>query len=189
MLRGLIEAEEKNMSRVGKKPVKVSADVAVEINEGVITVKGKGGELKAKLHTLVGAKLQGDEIIVAAANDSREASAQWGTARQVIYNMVKGVSEGFEKKLTLVGVGYKASVTGTTLNLAVGFSHPVNITMPEGVTVTVPTPTEIVLKGRDAQKVGQIAAEIRMVRAPEPYKGKGIRYFDERVVIKETKKK
>jgi len=120
---------------------------------------------------------------------SREANAMSGTMRQLVNNMVVGVSKGFEKKLTLVGVGFRAQAQGSKLNLAIGFSHPVNFEMPAGVTVATPTPTEIVIKGANRQVVGQIAAEIRDVRPPEPYKGKGIRYADERVVIKETKKK
>ncbi len=123
------------------------------------------------------------------ANDSREANAMSGTMRQLVNNMVTGVTNGFEKKLTLVGVGYRAAAQGSKLNLQVGFSHPVNIEMPQGITVATPAPTEIVVKGADRQRVGQLAAEIRAVRPPEPYKGKGIRYADEKVVIKETKKK
>lgn len=122
-------------------------------------------------------------------NDSREANAMSGTMRQLVNNMVVGVSKGFEKKLSLVGVGFKASASGAKLNLAIGYSHPVNFEMPAGITVATPTPTEIVVKGADRQAVGQLAAEIRAVRPPEPYKGKGIRYSDEKVVIKETKKK
>ena len=123
------------------------------------------------------------------ANDSREANAMSGTMRQLVNNMVTGVSKGFEKKLTLVGVGFKAQAQGAKLNLAIGFSHPVNKDMPAGITVATPAPTEIVIKGADRQRVGQVAAEIRAIRPPEPYKGKGIRYSDETVVIKETKKK
>jgi large subunit ribosomal protein L6 len=123
------------------------------------------------------------------ANASREADAMSGTMRQLVNNMVIGVSKGFEKKLSLVGVGYKAQATGAKLNLAVGYSHPVNIDMPVGITVATPTPTEILIKGADRQRVGQVAAEIRSVRPPEPYKGKGIRYADEKITIKETKKK
>jgi large subunit ribosomal protein L6 len=129
------------------------------------------------------------KLSFAAVNDSREASALCGTMRQLVNNMVNGVSKGFEKKLSLIGVGYKAAASGNKLNLAVGYSHPVDFVMPEGITVATPTPTEIVVKGADRQRVGQIASEIRAVRPPEPYKGKGIRYADEKVVIKETKKK
>jgi large subunit ribosomal protein L6 len=123
------------------------------------------------------------------ANDSREADAMSGTMRQLVNNMVQGVTKGFEKKLNLVGVGYKAQAQGTKLNLTVGYSHPVNKEMPAGITVATPTPTEILIKGADRQRVGQVAAEIRAIRPPEPYKGKGIRYSDEKITIKETKKK
>jgi large subunit ribosomal protein L6 len=123
------------------------------------------------------------------ADESREANAMSGTMRQLVNNMVLGVTKGFEKKLNLVGVGFRAAAQGNKLNLAIGFSHPVNIEMPQGITVATPAPTEIIVKGADRQRVGQIAAEIRAVRPPEPYKGKGIRYSDEKVVIKETKKK
>jgi large subunit ribosomal protein L6 len=125
----------------------------------------------------------------APANESREANAMSGTLRQLVNNMVVGVTKGFEKKLSLVGVGYKAAAQGNKLNLAVGYSHPVNFDMPSGIKVETPVPTEIIIKGADRQRVGQIAAEIRAVRPPEPYKGKGIRYSDEKIVIKETKKK
>ena len=132
---------------------------------------------------------EGGKLSFAPANDSREANAMSGTMRQLVNNMVNGVTKGFEKKLSLVGVGYKAAASGAKLNLAVGYSHPVNIDMPAGITVATPTATEIVIKGADRQRVGQIAAEIRAVRPPEPYKGKGIRYSDEKITIKETKKK
>jgi len=133
--------------------------------------------------------IENGKLSFTPANESREANAMSGTMRQLVNNMVVGVSKGFEKKLTLVGVGFRAQAQGAKLNLQVGYSHPVNIDMPAGVTVATPTPTEIVVKGANRQVVGQIAAEIRDVRPPEPYKGKGIRYADERVVIKETKKK
>jgi large subunit ribosomal protein L6 len=129
------------------------------------------------------------KLTFAPANDSREANAMTGTMRQLVNNMVTGVTKGFEKKLTLIGVGYKAQVQGTKLNLTVGYSHPVIMDMPAGITAATPTPTEVVIKGSDRQRVGQIAAEVRAVRPPEPYKGKGIRYSDETVTIKETKKK
>jgi large subunit ribosomal protein L6 len=132
---------------------------------------------------------EGGKLTFAAADESREANAMSGTMRQLVNNMVLGVTNGFEKKLSLVGVGYKAAAQGNKLNLTVGYSHPVNIEMPAGITVATPTPTEIVVKGADRQRVGQLAAEIRAVRPPEPYKGKGIRYADEKIVIKETKKK
>ena len=132
---------------------------------------------------------EGGKLTFVPANESREANAMSGTMRQLVNNMVSGVTKGFEKKLSLVGVGYKAAAQGNKLNLTVGYSHPVNIEMPAGITVATPTPTEIVVKGADRQRVGQLAAEIRAVRPPEPYKGKGIRYADEKITIKETKKK
>jgi large subunit ribosomal protein L6 len=138
---------------------------------------------------LVTVQQDAGKLTFAPANESREANAMSGTLRQLVNNMVVGVTKGFEKKLNLVGVGYKAQAQGAKLNLAVGFSHPVNIEMPAGIKVETPAPTEIIIKGADRQRVGQIAAEIRAVRPPEPYKGKGIRYADERITIKETKKK
>jgi large subunit ribosomal protein L6 len=177
------------MSRVGKLPVTVPAGVDVSINGNQISVKGTGGTLNLTLNTLVTVVSDAGKLSFKAANDSREADAMSGTMRQLVNNMVVGVTKGFEKKLNLVGVGYKAQATGAKLNLAVGYSHPVNFDMPAGITVTTPTPTEILIKGADRQRVGQIAAEVRAVRPPEPYKGKGIRYVDEKITIKETKKK
>ena len=177
------------MSRVGKLPVVVPAGVEVTLKDSTISVKGAGGTLQLTLNSLVTLENGADKLSFKAANDSREADAMSGTMRQLVNNMVVGVTKGFEKKLNLVGVGYKAQATGTKLNLAVGYSHPVNFDMPAGITVTTPTPTEILIKGADRQRVGQIAAEVRAVRPPEPYKGKGIRYADEKITIKETKKK
>ena len=177
------------MSRVGKLPVNVPAGVDVSIKDNQISVKGAGGSLHLTLNTLVTVVSHAGKLSFKAANDSREADAMSGTMRQLVNNMVVGVTKGFEKKLNLVGVGYKAQATGTKLNLVVGYSHPVNIFMPVGISVATPTPTEILIKGADRQRVGQIAAEIRAVRPPEPYKGKGIRYSDEKITIKETKKK
>jgi len=177
------------MSRIGKMPVTVPADVTVEIKEDQISVKGKGGELSLVLTRLVQVAQQDGKLNVTPTDASREAGAMSGTVRQLVNNMVTGVTRGFEKKLSLVGVGYKAAAQGAKLNLVVGYSHPVNIEMPAGITVATPTPTEIVVKGADRQAVGQIAAKIREVRPPEPYKGKGIRYADEKITIKETKKK
>ena len=177
------------MSRVGKMPIAIPAGVEVSIKEDQISVKGSGGTLSLAQNSLVKVTNQDGKLGFEPANDSREANAMSGTLRQLVNNMVVGVSKGFEKKLNLVGVGFKAAATGNKLNLAIGFSHPVNFEMPAGVTVACPTPTEIVVKGADRQVVGQLAAEIRAVRPPEPYKGKGIRYSDEKVVIKETKKK
>lgn len=177
------------MSRVGKMPVSIPAGVDVVVKEDQISVKGAGGNLSLNQNQLVTVTSEGGKLTFAPVNESREANAMSGTMRQLVNNMVVGVSKGFEKKLTLIGVGYKAQAQGAKLNLAVGYSHPVNFDMPAGITVTTPTPTEVVLKGADRQRVGQIAAEIRAVRPPEPYKGKGIRYADEKVTIKETKKK
>ena len=177
------------MSRVGKMPVTIPAGVDVSINAEQISVKGAGGQLAVAANSLVAVKNEGGKLTFEPANESREANAMSGTLRQLVNNMVVGVSKGFEKKLSLIGVGYKAQAAGAKLNLAVGYSHPVDIVMPAGITVATPTPTEVVIKGADRQRVGQIAAEIRAVRPPEPYKGKGIRYADEKITIKETKKK
>ena len=177
------------MSRVGKMPIAIPAGVDVSINQNQISVKGSGGTLLQFRTPLVNVANKDGKLNFEPANDSREANAMSGTLRQLVNNMVVGVTKGFEKKLNLVGVGFKAAAANNKLNLLVGYSHPVNIEMPQGITVTTATPTEIVIKGADRQRVGQIAAEIRAVRPPEPYKGKGIRYSDEKIVIKETKKK
>ncbi|ARU06381.1 50S ribosomal protein L6 [Comamonas serinivorans] len=177
------------MSRVAKTAVVVPSGVTVSINDDKIAVKGSGGELVVSQNALVQVKQDAGQLSFTPADESREANAMSGTMRQLVNNMVVGVSKGFEKKLTLVGVGFRAQAQGDKLNLAVGFSHPVNIQMPQGVSVATPAPTEIIVKGADRQAVGQIAANIRAVRPPEPYKGKGIRYADERIVLKETKKK
>lgn len=177
------------MSRIAKMPVTVPAGVDVSVQADQISVKGSGGTLNVAQHALVKVAKDAGALSFSPANDSRAADAMAGTLRQLVNNMVVGVTKGFERKLSLVGVGYKAQAQGAKLNLTVGYSHPVNIEMPAGITVATPTPTEIVVKGADRQRVGQIAAEIRAVRPPEPYKGKGIRYSDEKIVIKETKKK
>ncbi|OJX28096.1 MAG: 50S ribosomal protein L6 [Burkholderiales bacterium 68-12] len=177
------------MSRVAKQPVTIPAGVDVSIKDDQISVKGAGGTLSLAQNVLVKVANDGGKLSFEPINDSREANAMSGTIRQLVNNMVVGVSKGFEKKLSLVGVGFKATAAGSKLNLAIGFSHPVNIEMPAGITVATPTPTEIVVKGADRQAVGQVAANIRAVRPPEPYKGKGIRYADEKITIKETKKK
>ena len=177
------------MSRVGKSPVVVPQGVDVAIKEDQINVKGALGALSLAQSALVTVKNEGGKITFVPANDSRQADAMSGTMRQLVNNMVTGVAKGFEKKLTLIGVGYKAQAQGTKLNLTVGYSHPVVMEMPAGIKVETPTPTEVLIKGFDRQRVGQIAAEVRAVRPPEPYKGKGIRYADETVTIKETKKK
>ncbi|MBQ0930271.1 50S ribosomal protein L6 [Ideonella sp. 4Y16] len=177
------------MSRVGKMPITVPQGVDVKIAADQITIKGAQGTLVRAGNGLVTVKQEGAVLSVAPANDSAEANAMSGTMRALLANMVNGVSKGFEKKLNLVGVGFRAQAQGQKLNLQIGFSHPVVKEMPAGITVTTATPTEIVIKGADRQVVGQLAAEVRAIRPPEPYKGKGIRYADERVVIKETKKK
>ena len=177
------------MSRVGKMPVDVPQDVNVEIKEDQINVKGKGGALSLSTNMLVKVTFKDGKLSFEPVDESREANAMSGTMRQLVNNMVQGVTKGFEKKLALVGVGYKAAAQGQKLNLAVGYSHPVDIELPAGITAKTPTPTEIVISGADRQKVGQVAAKIREVRPPEPYKGKGIRYANEKIVIKETKKK
>ena len=177
------------MSRIGKMPVTVPAGVDVSIKDVQFSVKAKGGALHLAQNALVKISVDADKLSFAPANESRAANAMSGTMRQLVNNMVLGVTTGFEKKLNLVGVGYKAQAQGAKLNLTVGYSHPVNKDMPEGITVQTPTPTEIVIKGADRQRVGQVAAEIRAIRPPEPYKGKGIRYSDEKITIKETKKK
>lgn len=177
------------MSRVAKNPVVVPAGVEVKIASGAVSVKGPNGELSQALPAIVGVVSEGDQLLCKALDGSKQANMMSGTIRALLANMVKGVSVGFERKLTLVGVGYRAQAAGDTLNLTLGFSHPVAHKMPEGVKVETPSQTEIVLKGADKQKVGQVAAEIRAYRKPEPYKGKGVRYSDETVILKETKKK
>lgn len=177
------------MSRVGKMPIALPAGAEVAISAAAITVKGPMGVLTQGLNGLVSVANEGGSLNFSPANDSREANAMTGTLRALVNNMVTGVTKGFERKLTLVGVGYKAQAQGDKLNLSLGFSHPVVHDMPAGVTCATPTPTEILIKGVNKQQVGQVAAEVRAYRSPEPYKGKGVRYADEVVVIKETKKK
>jgi large subunit ribosomal protein L6 len=181
--------EEKLMSRIGKLPVTIPAGVEVAVKDNQINVKGTLGALALTQNALVKVESKAGALTFVPVNESREANAMSGTMRQLVNNMVNGVSKGFEKKLTLLGVGYKAQAQGSKLNLTVGYSHPVVMDMPAGIKVETPTPTEILIKGSDRQRVGQIASEVRAVRPPEPYKGKGIRYADEKVVIKETKKK
>jgi large subunit ribosomal protein L6 len=167
-------------------PIAVPAGVDVSIKVDQINIKGTGGVLSLSQNALVTVVSEGGKL---SFNESRAANAMSGTMRQLVNNMVVGVTKGFEKKLSLVGVGYKAQAQGAKLNLTVGYSHPVDKVMPAGISVATPTPTEIVIKGADRQRVGQVAAEIRAIRPPEPYKGKGIRYVDEKITIKETKKK
>lgn len=177
------------MSRVAKNPVVVPAGVEVTLAADKISIKGPKGTLTQVLKGDVKVERQGDALLFKAANDSAQADAQSGTIRALVANMVAGVSQGFERKLTLVGVGYRAQAAGDTLNLTLGFSHPVAHKMPAGVKVATPSQTEIILTGADKQLIGQVAAEIRAYRSPEPYKGKGVRYADEVVILKETKKK
>ncbi len=177
------------MSRIAKNPVIVPDKVEVSVGASDVTVKGPLGTLRQAVSKDVVVTVDAGKVTFAAANDSLQANAMSGTMRALVANMVQGVKEGFQKKLTLVGVGYKAQAQGNKLNLALGFSHPVVHELPEGVKAETPTPTEILIKGVDRQKVGQVAAEIRAYKSPEPYKGKGVRYSDETVVIKETKKK
>ena len=174
------------MSRIAKAPIPVPAGVDVNIEDKAITVKGPKGDLSLKLHSSISLEIEDNVIRTVAANDAAVAMA--GTFRSLVNSMVVGVTDGFEKRLTLVGVGYRAQVSGSKLTLALGFSHPVEYQAPDGITIEAPVQTEIVIKGCDKQKVGQIAAEIRAFRPPEPYKGKGVRYSDERVIRKEAKK-
>jgi large subunit ribosomal protein L6 len=177
------------MSRVGKMPIAIPQGVDVSITADQISVKGSLGTLSRPVNKLVTVKNEGGKLMFAPVNDSAEANAMSGTMRALVANMVQGVSKGFERKLNLVGVGFRAQAQGQKLNLQIGFSHPVVKDMPAGIKVETPSQTEILIKGADRQAVGQVAAEVRAFRPPEPYKGKGIRYADEKVVIKETKKK
>jgi len=177
------------MSRVGKMPIAVPQGVDVAITADQISVKGAGGTLVRALNPLVKVTNDAGKLSFAPASDHPNADAMSGTMRALVANMVSGVGKGFEKKLSLVGVGFRAQAQGQKLNLQIGFSHPVSKEMPAGVKVATPTQTEIVISGADRQSVGQVAAEVRALRPPEPYKGKGIRYVGERVVLKETKKK
>jgi large subunit ribosomal protein L6 len=177
------------MSRIAKYPVALPSGVEAQLSAESITVKGPLGALTQPLTGEVTIANESGQLVFKVANDSRHAKAMSGTLRALVANMVHGVSKGFEKKLSLIGVGYKAAAQGKSLNLALGFSHPVDYALPEGIKAETPTPTEIVIKGIDKQRVGQVAAEVRAFRPPEPYKGKGVRYIDEVVQIKETKKK
>ena len=175
------------MSRVAKATIDLPSGVELKLEDRVMTVKGPKGELSASLHGMVEIEQNGAELAVKPKNDDSWAMA--GTARALLNNMVLGVSRGFEKKLELVGVGYRAAVKGKTLSLNLGFSHPVEYLMPEGIMIETPSQTEILIKGIDKQRVGQVAAEIRAYRPPEPYKGKGVKYADENIIRKEAKKK
>lgn len=177
------------MSRIANAPVELPSGVQVNIADGLVSVKGSNGSLNLQLHELVDIVNEDNQLKLSAKEESKEAVAMTGTFRSLVNNMVTGVSDGFEKKLELQGVGYRAKAQGKTLNLVLGFSHPIDYSLPEGVTAETPSQTEIVIKGPDKQLVGQVAAEIRKFRPPEPYKGKGVRYADERVFRKEAKKK
>lgn len=177
------------MSRVGKMPIALPKGAEATISAEQITVKGPLGALTQRLSSLVKVSNEDGTLSFQAADESREANAMSGTLRALVNNMVNGVTKGFEKKLTLVGVGYRAQAQGDKLNLSLGFSHPVVHQMPQGVKCETPSQTEILIKGIDRQRVGQVAAEVRAYRSPEPYKGKGVRYADEVVALKETKKK
>ena len=177
------------MSRIAKNPVVLPKGVEISLAAEEITVKGPLGALKQHINRSVRVEHDGDKLLCRAKDGAVDGSAQSGTMRALLGNMVTGVTKGFQKKLTLVGVGYRAQAQGGKLNLALGFSHPVVHEMPEGIKVETPTQTEILIKGIDKQLVGQVAAEVRAYRKPEPYKGKGVRYADEQVILKETKKK
>ncbi len=177
------------MSRIGKNPILVPKGVEVMLSADEVAVKGPLGTLTQRLSSDIRLERDGDTLLCQVNNDSMQANAMSGTMRALVSNMVEGVTKGFERKLTLVGVGYRAQAQGDKLNLALGFSHPVVHQMPKGVRVETPSQTEIILRGTDKQQVGQVAAEVRAYRSPEPYKGKGVRYTGEKVVLKETKKK
>lgn len=177
------------MSRVGKNPIVLPQGVTVAVEAGQIVVKGPLGSLSAATNPAVQVSVADGKVVCAPVDGVANAGAMWGTVRANLNNMVTGVSKGFEKKLNLVGVGYRAQAQGDTLNLTLGFSHPVAHKMPAGIKAETPTQTEILIKGIDKQLVGQVAAEVRAYRSPEPYKGKGVRYSDEVVILKETKKK
>ena len=177
------------MSRVAKQPITIPSGVEIKIDGKDVTVKGSKGELQFHVHDDVEVVQEEGELRCRASKDRQSSVALAGTTRAILNHMVTGVSSGFERKLELRGVGYRAQAQGSTLNLTLGFSHPVNYAVPEGVSVETPSQTEVVVKGIDKQAVGEVAAQIRAYRPPEPYKGKGVRYVDERVVMKEAKKK
>ena len=177
------------MSRIAKKPVEILSGAEVGINGQTVTAKGSQGNLSLDVHKTVSVKQEGNELIFAPNDDSKDSMAMAGTMRSLVDNMIVGVTTGFSKQLQLIGVGYRAQMQGNVLDLSLGFSHPVKYSIPEGITIETPSQTEIHVKGADKQRVGQVCAEIRAYRPPEPYKGKGVRYSDERVIRKEAKKK
>lgn len=177
------------MSRIAKQPVTLPKGVEVKLEAGRLYVKGPKGELAQTLHPLVKVVQEGNLLRVERRSDERLARAISGTTRALVHNMVKGVTQGFEKRLTIVGVGYRAQVSGRKLNLTLGYSHPVVYEIPQDITIECPDQTTIIVRGSDRQRVGQVAAEIRAFRRPDPYKGKGVRYADERISLKEAKKK
>ncbi len=176
------------MSRVAKAPVEIPKGVEVKIAGQVVDIKGSNGTLSHHVHDLVSVAMDDGQITVGAKNESKDSRALSGTTRAVLDNMVKGVAQGFERKLEIIGVGFRAQVEGQKLNLTLGYSHLIEFEIPEGITIETPSQTEIIVKGIDKQRVGQVAANIRAYRKPEPYKGKGVRYSDEHVVRKEAKK-
>ena len=177
------------MSRVGKKAIAVPSGITANIEGQTVKVKGPKGALSVVLHDDVAAKLEGGLIKVEPRGETKRARAQWGTSRTLIANLISGVSKGFEQRLEINGVGYRAAVQGKNLQIALGYSHDIIYPIPEGITIATPRPVEIIITGSDRRKVGQVAAEIREYRPPEPYKGKGIKYADERIFRKEGKKK
>jgi large subunit ribosomal protein L6 len=177
------------MSRIGKKPVVVPSGITANVEGQTVKIKGPKGALQVVLHDDVSVKLDGGQIKVDPRSETKRARSQWGTSRTLIANLIAGVTKGFEQRLEINGVGYRASVQGKNLQIALGYSHDIVYPIPEGITIATPRPVEIVITGSDRQKVGQVAAEIRDYRPPEPYKGKGIKYAGERIFRKEGKKK
>ena len=177
------------MSRIGNKAVAIPSGVTANVEGQTVKIKGPKGAMQVVLHDDVSATMDKATVKLEPRSESKRARSMWGTSRTLVANLIAGVTKGFEERLEITGVGYRAAVQGKSLNLQLGFSHDINFAIPEGITIATPKPTEIVVTGMDKQQVGQVAAEVRAYRPPEPYKGKGVRYSDERVIIKETKKK
>lgn len=177
------------MSRIAKRPIDLLDGVKFAVDGEVVKVEGKKGKLEMRLHQSVSVSQDGEQLVVTPKADDKPSWAMAGTMRSLINNMVVGVTDGFEKKLKLIGVGYRAAVQGNKLNLTLGYSHPIEFSIPEGIEITAPSQTDLVVTGTDKQLVGEVSAKIRAFRAPEPYKGKGVRYADERIKLKEAKKK